>query len=247
MSLQRALFVGDAHVPYHDKKAWRLLLKAGHAFKPDTLVVLGDLADCYSVSSHSKDPNRAFNLPQEIRAVLQALDDLDALNAGRKIFIAGNHEDRLRRYLCDKAPELFGVVSIPQLFDLKRRGWLYVEYRDHTKIGKLHLTHDIGKAGRYAAFNALDAYQHSVLVGHSHRLTYIVEGNALGEQKLSASFGWLGDARSVDYMARVNVLKNWPLGFGIGYLDSKTGYAYLVPIPIVNYTCVVEGELYRAS
>lgn len=243
--LKRILFCPDAHVPYHDERAWRLFLNVGRAFKPDILVVMGDLADFYSVSSHSKDPRRIKELDWEVAEVRKALDQLDALNASEKIFIEGNHCDRLRRYLQDRAPELFGIVSIPTLFGLKERGWTFVPYKRYTKLGKLHLTHDVDNSGRYAAFKALDTFQHSNVTGHTHRLCYVVEGNAVGEHKLSAQFGWLGDIERVDYMHRIKAEKDWALGFGVGYLDPSSGIAYLTPVPLVRYTACVEGKVYR--
>lgn len=243
--LRRLLIVPDVHVPYQDTRAWALFLKVGKAFRPDILVVMGDLADFYAVSSHSKDPRRSRDLTWEVGKVNDALDALDTLGARRKIFIEGNHCDRLRRYLEAKAPELFGTVSIPALFRLKERGWAYVPYKHDVQLGKLHLTHDVGNAGRYAAFRALDTYQHSNVTGHSHRFSYVVEGNAVGEYKVSAQFGWLGDVNQIDYMHRARSRKDWALGFGLGYLDPGSGIAYLTPVPIVRYTCVVNGRLFR--
>jgi len=244
-SLEPILIVSDAHIPYEDKKAFNLMLKAATDLKPKHIYIIGDFLDFYSVSDHSKDPNRALNLGKEIDAGLAALDRLDALKAPRKTYLGGNHEDRLTRYLQNKAPELFDIVSIPDLLQLHKRGWRYVPYKADTQLGKLNLTHDVGVAGRYSVFQCLDTYQHSVVTGHSHRLGYIVEGNAKGEHKLSAQFGWLGDAKAVDYMCRAKVNKNWALGFGVGYLNPKTGLVYMVPVPIIKYSCVVNGKLYQ--
>jgi len=243
--LKRLLVVPDSHHPYVDHRAWDLLIQVGKVFKPNTIISIGDLADFYAVSSHSKDPRRSHSLEDEVDAVNKALDDLDSFGAKDKRYIAGNHEDRLTRYLMDKAPELFNTVKIPELFKLKERGWSYIPYKEDTKIGRMWFTHDVGVAGRNATFKALDTYQHSIVTGHSHRLQYIVEGNAVGEYKLSAQFGWLGDAKKIDYMARANVRKNWALGFGLGYIDEESGIVYLTPVPIVKYTCVVEGRLFK--
>jgi hypothetical protein len=246
MALEPILLVPDSHHPHVDKRAWNLMLKAGRALKPKHLIVIGDLADFFSVSSHSKDPARATNLAAEVKAVNVALDQLDALGAKHRRFIGGNHEDRLVRYLADKAPELFGLVTVPQLFRLKERGWSYTPYKSDTKLGKAYFTHDVGTAGRYSTFKALDTYQHTVITGHAHRMSYVVEGNAVGEYKLSAQFGWLGDANKVDYMVRCKVLKDWALGFGVGYLNPSTGIVYLQPVPIVNYSLVLNGRLFEA-
>lgn len=245
MALEPVLFCPDSHIPFHDKRAWALFLKAGRAIRPHTIVVIGDLADFYSVSSHSKDPRRERRLEREVAEVRAALDQLDALGAKDKIYVAGNHCDRLTRYLQDKAPELFETVTIPGVLGLKERGWTYTPYKHHTRLGKLYLTHDVGASGRNATFKALDTFQHSVVTGHAHRLQYVVEGNAAGEFKLSAQFGWLGDIRKIDYMSAQVATKNWALGFGYGYHDTASGIVYVTPVPIVNYTACVNGQVIR--
>lgn len=245
MRLKPILIVPDTHRPYHDKKAWKLMLMVAAFIKPSILVVLGDFADFFSVSDHSKDPNRAMQLDKEIADVHKGLDELGALGATEKHFIAGNHEDRLQRYLQDRAPELFNLVSIPELLKLKKRGWTYTPYKSDLRVGKVHFTHDVGHAGRNSVFQCMDTFQHSNVTGHTHRLAYIVEGNALGEHKLSTQLGWLGDVKKADYMHQVKANKNWALGFGIGYLDPQSELVYITPVPIVNYTCVVNGKLFK--
>ena len=244
--LRPGLIVPDVHRPFHDQRAWDLMLQVGRSLRPVILIIMGDFLDCFCISTHDKDPTRWTQFSHELDDARRGLDELDGLGATQKVFIAGNHSDRLRRYLTNKAPELYGLVDIPGLLGLKDRGWSYVPYKKHTSIGKLNLTHDVGNTGRYAVFKALDMYQHSIVTGHSHRLSYVVEGNALGEQKLSAQFGWLGDVSTIDYMSEAKAKKDWALGFGVGYFDPTSGFAYLTPVPIVSYSCVVNGELFRA-
>ena len=236
----------DTHAPYHDKRAFALMLKVARKLKPHTIIANGDIADFYAVSSHSKDPERGLRFLEEVRQVNRdILDPLDKLGAQKKILTLGNHEDRLRRYLQDKAPEFSGVVTIPQLFNLDARGWELVPYKSDVRVGKLNITHDVGSAGRYNVFKCLDTYQGNILTGHTHRFSYVVEGNAKGEHMVSAQLGWLGDSSTIDYMASVNVKRNWSLGFGVGYLDTETECVHITPVPIVEYRCVVEGVLYR--
>jgi predicted phosphodiesterase len=242
--LEKILFIPDSHVPYHDEDAFNLMLKTGKAFKPDHTIILGDFADFYGVSSHSKDPNRALKLKEEIEATKDALDKVKAIGAKNNVFVSGNHEDRLERYLRDKAPELFNFISIPQILELKQKGFSYTPYKQAYKIGKLNVTHDAGNAGRYAHYKSLDTFQHNVIIGHTHRIGYAVEGDAQGSRHVCAMFGWLGNVGEIDYMHQVKARKDWSLGFGIGYLDTKTGVVYLTPVPIINGTCLVEGVLY---
>lgn len=221
------------------------MLKAARAFKPQVIVHQGDLADFYAISSHSKDPRRASQLKEELREVRKLRADLDRLGAKRKIFIEGNHEDRLRRYLEEKAPELFGMFDTDSLLQLTDHGWEFVPYKSHARVGKLYFTHDTGNSGKYTTARALDAFQHSVAIGHHHATQYAVEGDATGKYRVGAQFGWLGDAKQVDYLQRIKALRNWTLGFGIGYRDTKTNVVFLTPCPIVNYTVCIEGRIYR--
>jgi predicted phosphodiesterase len=241
--LEKILLIPDVHVPYHDHDAFALMMKAAKAFKPDHAIILGDFIDCYAVSSHSKHPDRSLKLKEEVEGTKAALDLIKSLGAKNNVFIAGNHEDRLERYLKDKAPELFNFINIQNILELKEKGFKYVPYKQSYRIGKLNLTHDTGNAGRFAHYKSLDTFQHNVIIGHTHRLGYAVEGNAQGERHLTAMLGWLGDVEQVDYMHRVKAVKDWTLGFGIGYMDTKTDIVYVVPIPIIKNTCLIEGKL----
>lgn len=245
-NVEKILFVPDLHCPYHDERGWKLMMKMAKDFKPNTIVVLGDFIDCFAISTYSKDPTRALGLEKEVALTLKKRQELDDLGAKRKIFIEGNHEDRLKRYLQDKAPELFTFVDIPKLLHLEENGWEHVPYKKAIKLGKLWITHDTGHTGRYTTFKALDTFQHPVVIAHSHRIAYAVEGNATGEAIVGAQFGWLGDVEKVDYMHKIRALREWALGFGYGYLQKNTGYVSLIPVAIINYTAVVEGKLYKA-
>jgi predicted phosphodiesterase len=243
--LTRLLFVPDVHRPYHDKRAWRLLLRAARAFRPHRIVVLGDFGDFYSISSHSKDPNRARLLDQELSSVAAGLTDLERIGAGERYFIAGNHEHRLERYLCDRAPELYNVVRLDALLELQARGWHYTAYRDHLKIGRLYVTHDTGTAGSAAHVRARSTFEASVVIGHTHRIGVHYAASAKGKSSVGAMFGWLGDAaKAAPYAHRVNVRRDWHLGFGIGYMTSS-GVVHLQACPIIDYSVMVEGRLLR--
>lgn len=243
--LEKILIVPDVHFPFEDKKAWALFLKAGKEFKPDHVVILGDFIDCYSVSSHSKHPERALKLKEEVEATKKGLDQVIALGAKNNVFIAGNHCDRLERYLRDKAPELYNYISIPEILELKKKGFKYTPYKDSYKLGKMNFTHDTGVAGKFAHYKALETFQHNVIIGHTHRIGYAVEGNAQGERHVTAQLGWLGNVDDIDYMHKVSAQKAWSHGFGIAYLDKATDNVHVVPVPIVNGSCLVEGKLIK--
>jgi predicted phosphodiesterase len=222
------------------------MLKAAKAWGPDAVISLGDFCDFYSVSSHSKDPMRGICLEEEANMCFELLEKIRALGAKEHIFVCGNHEDRFDRYIRDQAPALHGITSISKLLDLKGSGWKVINYRDFITIGKVLFTHDLDYTGAYVAQRSLACAQKNVVVGHCHRISYAVQGDALGRSKVGVSFGWLGDTDAADYMHRLKAKQDWSHGFGLGYLDEKSGVMFLVPVPIITYkgerSCLIEGK-----
>lgn len=242
--VEKWLLVPDCHVPYHDKAAVGLMIRAAESIGIKNVAILGDFCDMFAVSNHPKPPNRRLDLQWEIDCVNEELNVFDKVFTGEKKFISGNHCHRVERFLTDKAPALFHTIKIDKLLRLKERGWAYTPYKEFTKIGKLNLTHDCGKAGPNAHRDAMQAFQSNAVIGHTHMLAYAVEGSARGEAHVGAMFGWLGDINAVDYMYRIKALRNWAHGFGIAYIEPD-GTAHVVPIPIVKGAVCVEGRIIR--
>lgn len=242
--LKRVLFLPDAHTPYHDRKALEGLIinTVLPAFQWDTICILGDWWDNYSISSHFKTPTRERSWKRESGIGKDLLRQIAGYSARRRILIKGNHERWLEKYLADKAPALYEQVmentKAPE-------GWEVIEYMESTTIGKLHVTHDLGYSGMQSTQQSLAACGDNIVIGHNHNMTYVVRGNAKGECHVGASFGWLGDYRRIDYRHRMRARRDWVLGFGVGYL-RPSGVIHLIPIPIINYSCVVEGRLFQA-
>lgn len=244
--MQRILLIPDVHVPFEDKRAWDVMMTVARDVKPDIIVILGDFLDGYSVSSHVKDPNkRGLLLQEEILAGRARLDELDSLGASRKEYVSGNHEERLDRYISDKAPDLFGLVTIPKLLQLASRGWRFTPYRHFTKVGKLVVTHDAGKAGLGATADAVAKFGHSVAHGHTHTFVTVVRGDAMGNKHVGCSFGWLGDPDAANYVHEIHKKMNWSHGFGLAYMDSR-GWVTMQPVQILpDYSCIVDGIKYN--
>ena len=239
--LERILIIPDTHVPYEDGQAFAVMMAAARVFRPDLVILLGDFADCYAVSFHPKSPARRASLKEELEAVNARLDEIQSLGA-RVVYIEGNHEHRLERWLADRAPELYGMIEAEALFRIEERGWSWVPYRQHHKVGKMHFTHDVGHAGIYAHRQSRMAYEGNVVIGHCHRLSMEVAGTSKGPAHVGIALGWLGDKAAIDYLHQTKAAQ-WALAFGLAYHERDTGNVHVVPVPIVDYRCIVEGQL----
>lgn len=235
----QTLWVPDQHIPYNDLRYWKLLLKVAKAKKFHRIVILGDFGDFYCTSRHLKSPDRTQDLEWEIAEQNKALDELDALGAKEKLFILGNHENNLSRFLSDKAPQLFNIVKVEKLLKLRERGWRTTAYMDHTRVGKVYVTHETGSSGERAHITSSNKFKGSVVIGHTHRCAINYSMTLAGKGHVAAMVGWGGDPKKAEYMHRVSTT-DWTLGFGVGTEDSA-GAMHLQACPVIDYRVIVDG------
>jgi predicted phosphodiesterase len=238
--VKKILFIPDTHAPFQDERAVRVVEHVVNDWQPEIIVVLGDWLDNLAVSGHEPTKVLERNLKREVRAAATRLEGLTR-GVEQRHFVMGNHETRLERFIAKKAPELAGMLEVEDMLELHK--WTSVtQYNETLRLGKLNITHDVGKAGQNAHRSAAQSYMGSTIIGHTHRMGYDVIGRQAGPPVVAAMFGWLGDYRAVEYLHRAEA-KRWPLGFGVGRMEAS-GVVHVTPVPIVNYKACVEGVLY---
>lgn len=248
--LKCGLLIPDTHRPYHDRRAYNLMIKVAKYLKPDEIVIEGDYADIYCLNGHGgKNPTAQNMLVEEIKDVNSGLDELDNLfPKAKKVFLQGNHEFRFERYILDKCPELFGVTEIKNILKMdQRKNWKFIHYGPNQLYyilnSYLAVRHEpLANNAKTTAAKALC----SLTYGHIHRIeeSHIVGIN--GKNHVCFSVGWLGDKRNDKIFGYVKGHHQWQLGFGIVYVDPKTHHFYHQKIHIMdNYTCVVNGKVFN--
>lgn len=261
--LRQALVLPDTHVPAHSKRAYALAMRVAADLQdgrgPDDLVILGDFGDFYSVSSHQRasDPRLERHLRNEVAEVCAELRALEAKWPNtRRMFIQGNHEDRLERYLDAKAPELFGLVDTDLLLELTAHGWQYVPYgpRQLTRLWESHLwaRHEPLQGGVLPAYGTVLKAGCSVVYGHDHKSQQAQVTMANGDTHLGVSVGWLGEAERPEF-DYTKGHPNWALGFGVLTYDPGNGLFFLDSVRIIKtgrggslrYTCFHGGVWYE--
>lgn len=245
-STTRIVVVSDLHAPFQDMSAWNCVLQVIRETSPETVVIIGDFADCMSISSHPKSLDRKHDFASEVAGVNAALDELRgaAGDACRLVWTCGNHEDRITRYLQSSAPELGGIKELRAegLFQVKERGIEWIPYRRSIKIGNCSFTHDVGRCGVNTARQSLMDWGGNLVVGHSHRGGIAFQGESKGSSHFCLNVGWLGDVDGIDYQHRMRVLRDHQCGFGI-VDQSPSGFSWPQFIPVLNGECVVDGKV----
>jgi predicted phosphodiesterase len=181
----KILIIGDSHVAAgQNLRRFAALKNYLRSTNPDVVVSIGDFLTLDSLSEWDRNKRGKMEgrrYETEIRTGNDALDLIDdGCDKTLKIFIKGNHENRLDRYL-DHDPTMKGIVSIEKDLQLKKRGWKVVEYKDDIVISGISFTHvPISGSGKpignpNVTGKALALYSNSVVFGHTHTLNHTAE------------------------------------------------------------------------
>jgi hypothetical protein len=138
-----ALLIGDVHIPFHDKVAISIMVDYCKQYDIDALIIDGDFADCFEISSFDVEPN-VIKFKDEIEAVKQMLKYLKQEFPNAKIYYKfGNHEKRFESYMIKKAPELFGLefFNLETIFDLFNLGVQHIKDNKIINLSGLAIIH----------------------------------------------------------------------------------------------------------
>jgi predicted phosphodiesterase len=230
---ERAVFLGDWHVPYHDPTAVGLALDFVRWFRPTAVFILGDFVDCYAFSRFDKDPRRLLEAQDELdqgRAILARL--AKAARGARLHYLDGNHEHRLPKYLC-KHPELSSLkaVQLPSLLGLREMGYRHHGCHEHLTWSGLRVEHGdlVRRASGATAKAMLERRGVCGISGHTHRLGAYYRTDANGP-KVWLENGCLCDTRP-DYMIGE---PDWQQGFTVAYAAPGRRRFVAEQIPIID-------------
>jgi hypothetical protein len=252
MSVELAVVIPDSHIPYEDKRAYRLVKKVMHYYRKviKEITILGDFGDFYAVTGHGKSADMQHTLLSEVESINKYLDYFEkTFPRAKKVFIEGNHEYRLARYIEKNCPALFGVTDTPYLLKLfERHNFKYIPYgpnQSHQILGSyLVARHEpLASSAKATASKALC----SLVYGHIHRIEESHLVGLDGTNHVCFSVGWLGDKRKDKVFNYVKGHHQWQLGFGLVWVDRETNYFYHQKVHILdNYTCVIDGKVFKA-
>lgn len=201
--LARIVVLCDAHSPHHDGRAVRAALGVVEVVCPEVVVLLGDMIDADAVSRHS-ETDRGPRHPSDVAAscideyarCTPMLDEIEAscraAAVRRTVYVEGNHEDFVRRWL-DRLP-LDPAQYLPRhALGVDRRGWEWVDFYADRRlvIGDALFVHG-HRSGIYATRQTLLDYGTSVVHGHTHALGVIAAPGASGV-RYGAAAGCLRD------------------------------------------------------
>ena len=227
----KATIISDLHIPFHSFEKLESVIKHIRKYKPEILVINGDLADCAAISRFISDP-RKRDFEAEMRATANVLYYIQTNKpTGTELIVnEGNHELRIQRYINKEASGFAGIINFVSLMKLMEPR-LSFEWRPN--YSPLILENVIVKhgfrlssvAGGYSVKKELDRESQSVVMGHCHRLARIAR-TYRDRTIYGVEGGHLCDSTKIDYCNAEGNSPDWEAGF-VDLIEVSTG---LMPI-----------------
>lgn len=245
MPYARAIFASDWHVGHHDRpllKAFRSFCRDRRLTKNDQIILGGDVGDFASVSSHGDvNPPRLIDEAAELNDFLDEIQDV----AGRAkvVYLFGNHEARVDRFIGQQAPTLQGITSVSELLHLDDRGIEYHPYGHVHFVGKLGHTH-----GAFAGDNhAIQHYRRfgcNLVYGHTHRPQSYIASIREGHVRGAFGQGCMAPKTAPYIKGRPTA---WMQSFHIAHVDLRTGHFFPNTLLCDDGAFMYDGKVYRGN
>jgi predicted phosphodiesterase len=171
----RLAILSDVHFPYYHKVGLNATIAHFRKWKPDCIILNGDIIDCYSLSRFEKDP-RKRSFAYELDMLKSFFDQLKRLfPKSRIIFVQGNHEARYEKTILQRVPEFVDVelFNFDSVIQANKYGIDVLGGKRLIKAGDLNIGHGHEMPSGFAApVNAARGFfmkgKANFLGGHHH-------------------------------------------------------------------------------
>lgn len=250
--MKKILLLSDLQIPDHSEEALELVLQFIPDFRPNLVILNGDLLNFTGVAKYDPIPHYTVTLSDEIETARRIINKVVKIVRQSNpiveiVWIKGNHEFRLEKFLATHATPVAELkidgeylISIEKIFNTKELGIKTVPYQRDFKIGDVIVEHGdlVRKHAGYTAKGMFESRGESGISGHTHRAGYYSRTRA-GKTYFWIEQGCLCNLEPEPHYAR---RPDWAHSFVIAYQNKKQVFPQL--IPIFNNSFVVNGKLY---
>ena len=251
--------IGDIHGPWVDDRAVDLFLYIVKDLKISHLILNGDILDFYNINAHGpKDPDVQTSLEDELNWGVNFMERLrKELPKVEIIYIFGNHEFRLDRFIMKNAPAFWNMLRLEKMLQLKRFDIKWIPYNERYKVGNtsLFIQHSPPSYSDNAASVAMGRKMDEDHIWNcSHRTDMVARTGSSGKVYTSYLNGWFGSKKIMHENFKAmpenrkvfSFTKNherWNTSFCLVSTDKKEHHVEQVLVK--NYSCSVGGVVYN--
>jgi len=256
MSLYAIL--GDVHGPWINQRNLDLALDIIEDLGCSHIILNGDIADFYNINAHGpKHPEVKTFLDMEFIWLEDFLKSLiRRFKNTEVIWIFGNHEYRLDRYVVEHCPAFYNHLKLENLLDLDALGIKHIPYNERYQIGdSLFVQHSPPSYGtNLAATSLAKKIDQDHIWNCAHRTDAAIRTGSSGKIYTTYTNGWFGSTGIINEMQRglpenrrvFSFTKNhesWNCSFTLA--AEYEGTHHVQQVLIKDYQAMVGNNLYR--
>lgn len=165
----------DIHLGFHDIEALTSCIMFLAKEKPDNIILNGDLIDAHKLSRWAQRKDD-IDFVTELQLARNFMDNLQKQFPKAKIFFkVGNHEDRLERYIMEKAEQFAGLIDWDSLLELKKKGIQFVDSLQLMMVNSIWVAHghELKVSGMTPAQALMNKVNTNCCIGHLHRTSTV--------------------------------------------------------------------------
>ena len=252
---KHAIIYGDSHFPFQDNGALSVVKRAIIDIRPEVIIHIGDLIDCWSISDFDKDPARRDTLQDNIDSACAHLKDIYLVSPDAEhYYLEGNHEFRLTKTI-QRMSEKQREVARLRVFQtyitwsaiLHEAGvgmWQFVPAKGQARrriFPKLIVKHGtlVRKWSGATARGEWERYGCSGVSGHTHRL------GAFYHNDFNGAHGWAETGCTCDLTPEYCEDPDWQHGFLLLTFTADYSYFAVEPVYIQAGHAIVRDKRYN--
>lgn len=251
-----AVIYGDSHFPHQDDTVLSIVLSIIRDAKPDVVLHMGDLVDCYDISRFDKDPMRVHTLQDEINDARDHFWHVREVAKDAGVWwLEGNHEDRLRRTIWNlsgaaaaltKLVKFQEAMTWPTLMDTEALGVTFVPSQGQARVPilpKAVTKHGnvVRKWSSYTARAEQEKYAKSGFSGHTHRL------GSFWHSDYNGAHFWHETGCTCRLRPDYTEDPDWQNGCLVAVFDRETGAPSVEQVYIHNGLAIWRGTQYEEA
>lgn len=256
--ITRTAIINDVHIPFNDTRlldtnAKGLVMDIIADRKLDRLIINGDLLDMYGVNSHGpKNPIVLTTVEDELNAGREFINNLVKRFPDLEIiYLMGNHEFRLNRFILQHSKPLHGLLTIEKYLRLDELGIEWHPYNHKYQLEKSscfiqHSPPSYGVSGTMTSL--LKKLDQTHIYGCTHREQKSCLTGGSGHVYACYFNGWLGSSTETEEHKEVFSYakghENWQNCFTIVTVVDGVDH-FINQYSIRDYSVCVDGFFFQ--
>ena len=245
--MRRILLGGDAHLQQgvDADPSYILFKKVCAALKPNQIILGGDILDMEFIGHFATiGQQEGKRLSETLNILKKELTFFKKCSKEQVIFLQGNHEERLDRFL-DSQPVLKGSVDFEGIFDSLGIKYIPILQQPVQYLPDLYICHGLFY-NQYFTKKHIELLGQSCINFHTHRVQQYV--NSYPNGKIMQGIGAGSLTETVEYYCKGKTIPNHSHSFVELLIDEDTGRWQANNI-IINSDketdwCIVNNKVY---